>query len=201
MAYRKEIETNRELAQWYDRKYREMEGPWRTSVEDCHWHLQHMTDVPPGLTGGQTFLDVGCGSGDFLKTLWDMYRPRCIGIDFSVEACRYSAKACPDCTIIHGAVESAHLYLKENLFDWIVSIGTVEHFVDQAGCYLSMARMLKPKGHFYFYAPNELWAHEDQPNERTFDDAGWMEHWMQYRFIVKGWYRLRDNTAFWGVVK
>jgi len=201
MAYRKLIETNRELQQWYESKYREMQGPWKTSVEDCLWHLQHMTDVIPGLTGGQTFLDVGCGSGDFLSALWDMYHPRCIGIDFSVKACKFSAERCPEATIINGAVEDAYLYLQPGLFDWVVSIGTVEHFVHQSACYLSMARMLKPKGHWYFYAPNELWTHEDQPNERTFTDPGWIEHWVQYGFYTEGHERLRDNTAFWGVVE
>jgi len=200
MAERKIIETNRELAQWYDDKYREMGGPWRTGDEDCHWHLQNMASV--GEIRGTRILDVGCGSGDFLVALQDAYHyPSCIGIDFSVEACRFSAERCPSVTIICGAVEDAHRYLQPGLFDWIVSIGTVEHFVDQSACYLSMARMLAPGGHWYFYAPNELWIHEDQPNERTFTDAGWAHHWKQYGFRVNGHERLRDNTAFWGVVE
>jgi len=200
MAERKEIRTNRELAQWYDRKYHEMGGPWRTGLEDSLWHLKHITAVAGRHLGGQAILDIGCGSGDFLSMLWDTYHPRCIGIDFSVAACKFSAEACPNATIIHGAVESAHLYLKPRLFDWVVSIGTVEHFVDQVGCYLSLARLLKPHGHWYFYAPNELWVHEDQPNERTHTDNGWMDHWGQYGFMTQGHERLRDNTAFWGIV-
>jgi len=199
MPERKEITTNRELAQWYDNKYKEMGGPWKTSVEDCLWHLQHITAVS-GSLGGLTFLDVGCGSGDFLKTLWGMFHPSCIGIDFSTEACKFSAEACPEAVIINGSVNDALAYLQPGIFDWIVSIGTVEHFVDQTACYLSMARVLKPRGHFYFYAPNELWTHEDQPNERTFTDPGWMKYWKEYGFIVQGWERLRDNTAFWGMV-
>jgi len=198
--YRKEIHTNRELSAWYESKYQEMGGPWRTSHADCLWHIAHISKAAGLPLGGKTFLDVGCGSGDFLRTLWDGYHPRCIGIDFSVEACKFSAEACPHCTIIHGAVESAHLYLQDRLFDWVISIGTVEHFVDPIGCYLSIARMLKQDGHWYFYVPNELWTHEDQPNERTFTDNGWMDYWGKYRFMTQGHERLRDNTAFWGVI-
>jgi len=201
MPERKEIKTNRALAAWYDNKYREMGGPWKTGFKDCLWHIEHITAVSGVSLGGLKFLDVGCGSGDFLQTLWDVHHPHCIGIDFSVEACRFSAEACPQVTIINGAVESAHLYLQPGLFDWVVSIGTVEHFVDQTACYLSLSRVLKPKGHWYFYAPNELWIHEDQPNERTFTDEGWTEHWKQHGFIVDGHERLRDNTAFWGAVE
>jgi len=200
MAERKVIETNRELASWYENKYREMGGPWRTGYEDCLWHLKHITEVTPDL-GSKIVLDVGCGSGDFLSALWDTHHPRLMGIDFSAEACKFSAEACTNSLIVCGAVESAHLYLQPGLFDWIVSIGTVEHFVDQTACYRALEVLLKPKGHWYFYAPNELWVHEDQPNERTFTDEGWMSHWRQYGFMTHGHERLRDNTAFWGVVK
>jgi len=199
MPERKKIQTNRELAQWYDDKYRSMGGPWKTSRDDIEWHLSHIFNVTSNL-GALTFLDVGCGSGDFLKTLWDGYHPRCIGIDFSAEACKFSAEACPPATIIKGEVSTDLAYLQHGILDWVVSIGTVEHFVDQTRCYLSLKRLLKLDGHWYFYAPNELWTHEDQPNERTFTDEEWISHWGQYGFLTDGHERLRDNTAFWGTV-
>jgi len=200
MAERKVIESNRELAQWYEKKYHEMGGPWRTSYEDCLWHLKHITEVTPDL-GNRAVLDIGCGSGDFLAALWDTYHsPLCTGIDFSAEACKFSAETCPQAAIIKIDVASAQYILKPKLFDWVVSIGTVEHFVDERSCYIALSRLLKPDGHWYFYAPNELWVHEDQPNERTFTDNGWMKHWGQYGFMSQGHERLRDNTAFWGIV-
>ena len=89
-------------------------------------------------------------------------------------------------------------YLKDGLFDWVVSIGSVEHFVNEKACYDTMWELLRPYGHWYFYALNELRVHEDQPNERTFTDEGWIEHFQQFRFNTLGHERLGDNTAFWG---
>ncbi len=198
MTSRKVIESNRELAQWYDEKYKEKEWPWWASRDDIERHLSHIFNVTSSL-GAQRILDIGCGSGDFLKVLWDSYHPQCIGIDFSAEACKFSAEQCPWATIIKGGVSSSLAWLQPHIFDWVVSIGTVEHFVDEEACYRSLRRVLKPNGHWYFYVPNELYTLEDQPNERTFTDEGWKEHLSKQGLRTEGSERLRDNTAFWGV--
>lgn len=199
MGFRVEVRSDEELRAWYDAKYRQMGGPWRTAPEDSAQHLKYMMEF-----GGRAgpLLDVGCGSGDFLRAAADSPYFRghlLVGVDFSVEACRHTAEACPEAMVLRANIRHATAVLKPD-FSWLTSIGSIEHFINDRACFAVMRQLLAPGGWWYFYVPNELWYHEDQPVERTFDDEGWARYLSSFQFVPTWYKRLGDNTAFMGVI-
>lgn len=198
MGYRKVIETTEELAKWYDEKYKEMGDGWVTPAEECNRHLDEMGVK---VNHGKCLLDVGCGAGHFLAQA--VARCMCVGIDISEQAVRFCNKRC-------GAGMAFKADITEDLvgdalegigrqFDYITSIGSLEHVVDLGKALDNIRTLLALDGRFYFYCPNELWVHEDQPNERTMKDDEWIKLFNEHGLVTTYVRRWNDNTAFMGV--
>lgn len=192
MMYRKTIETTEELSRWYDQKYKEMGGGWVTPAEECNRHLD---DLGVAFDRSKTLLDVGCGAGHFLEQA--MKRCPSLGVDVSSQAIEYCERRLGVGAGFRYSIED---FTKEDhgTWDYIVSIGSLEHVVDLPRALDNIRQLLKPEGRFYFYCPNEKWIHEDQPNERTMMDANWValfaEHGLKTHWS-KVW---NDSTAFCG---
>lgn len=191
--YRKVIETTEELGKWYDKKYLEMGDGWNTPAEEVNRHLDDL-GVPYDRT--KTLLDVGCGAGHFL--LEAQKRVTAEGLEISEEAIKYAYKrGVLAGTIGFVSVENLSVSLL-NRYDYIVSIGSLEHIVHLDRALIRIREALKPDGKFYFYCPNELWKHFDQPNERTMTDDEWVKLFEDRGLYVKSMKRWNDNTAFTG---
>ena len=196
MQQRQDIPTE-QLQSWYNAKYKEMGGCWRTSEEDCQWHLENMNlglCIPT-----DRILDVGYGSGDFAAYLYcELPDTEIIGVDNSVNAWIFARSSHPElkigrATLLLNHIQYVHRMFGDNYFNIAVSIGTIEHLEDDA---LEVVREVSET--FYFYNPNELWIHTDQPNERTGTDSEWIEYLEDLGYKVTGHKRRNDNTAFWG---
>lgn len=195
MNYRKEIHTTPELAEWYDQKYRSMGGCWKTPPSHCNRHLDDF-EVP--FDQSKQLLDVGCGGGHFLAEA--QKRVTAVGLEISEEA----IKECKtrDVRAIPGSIEDITLWAPDGdrwTFDYIVSIGSLEHIVRLDDAFANIKKMLKDDGQWYFYVPNELWKHFDQPNERTMTDEEWTKLFTDAGFTVGDSKRWNDSTAFWGM--
>lgn len=194
MNYRKFIETTPELATWYNNKYTEMNDGWHTPAEECNKHLDAL-GVP--FDRSKTLLDVGCGAGHFLAEA----DKRCtvLGLEISEVGLAHCAQRVPQNAFLElGSIENE---LQSNAlapFDYIVSIGSLEHVVELDKALDNIRGLLKPQGRFYFYCPNELWVHEDQPNERTMPDAHWTALFKRHGLYVHSAKRWNDSTAFIG---
>lgn len=205
MSYRKQVETTEELAAWYDNKYSEMGGCWVTPPSDCN---QHLDDLGVPFDDSKWLLDVGCGGGHFLEQA--AKRVTAFGLEISreaIEECKIRQQ-----NVILGSIENetmwAYPLVKKMLalphddppsFDYITSIGSLEHVIDLPQALANIRTMLKPDGKWYFYVPNEKWKHFDQPNERTMTDAEWVKTFMAGGLAMEDHRRWNDSTAFWGV--
>src|SRR5262245_41354003 len=189
--------TSEELAAWYDKKYTEMGDGWVTPPEECNRHLDDL-GVPYDRT--KTLLDVGCGAGHFLVEAEK--RVTCDGIDISKTDIEFTRKRVQDsgtATIDIGNWPAPRP--SSDQYDYIVSIGSLEHVVELDKALDNIHLMLKDDGKFYFFCPNEKWVHEDQPNERTMTDGEWEELFRKhglYKNMVNRW---NDSTAFTGSKK
>jgi hypothetical protein len=74
----------------------------------------------------------------------------------------------------------------------------LEHIVDLPSALDNIRALLKDDGKFYFYCPNELWMHFDQPNEQTKPDKDWIELFAAHGLRTLRFTRWNDNTAFFG---
>lgn len=192
MKYRKVFESTEELGAWYDNKYEEMGGCWKTPREEMEAHLDALGveyDMDKKL------LDVGCGDGSLLVVAYERVQAR------GVEISQY----CIDNNI---GLEGAYIYkqsmedmrLGYGFFDYVVSLGSLEHVINIEKALQNIAAHLKPGGKFLFYNPNELYIHEDQPNERTATDEEWQELIeASGELVVTSIERINDNTRFIGI--
>ena len=194
MPSRMVIKTTEELAEWYSQKYTEMGDGWNTPAEECNRHLDELC-VP--FDESKRLLDVGCGAGHFLAEAEK--RVECTGIEISKIGVDLSRHRLQNASILHASIEQHSPFGLVETYDYITSIGSLEHVVDLDAALNNIRDLLKPTGKWYFYCPNELWIHQDQPNERTMTDAEWTELFEQHGLIVKGAKRWGDNTAFWGM--
>lgn len=196
--YRKKIDTTEELGQWYDGKYQEMGDGWTTPAEECHRHLDDL-GVPFDKT--RWLLDVGSGAGHFLAEAEK--RVNCCGLEISHVGIELAKKRTKQATFQPWSIENIFEYtVNQPNFDYIVSIGSLEHIVDLDKALNNIRDLLKPTGKFYFYCPNERWAYFDQPNERTMTDEEWRELFARHGLQTlwsRRWGGNQDNTAFCGV--
>jgi len=94
---------------------------------------------------GKRVLDAGCGAGRFAEVATRAFGARVTALDLSesVEACRENLMPDPP------AVCQASIYdlpFREASFDFVYSIGVIQHTPDPARAVRSLCRMVKPGG-------------------------------------------------------
>jgi SAM-dependent methyltransferase len=104
-----------------------------------------------GVRPGTTLLDVSCGSGFLLKAARDR-RVDAYGIDLSDQAVRLAAQVAPQAGLAVGAGEA--LCFRDNSFDYVTCLGSLEHFLDMAHGVREMQRVAKPDAQFCIMVPN-----------------------------------------------
>ena len=95
---------------------------------------------------GQTWLDVGCSTGEFLKFAKDRFE--CHGVELNPERAAIGRQrgfgvATGTLSIVPGSER----------FDVISMIQVIEHLVDPTQSLADVRRLLKPRGIFYFNTP------------------------------------------------
>lgn len=103
------------------------------------------------LQPGKSLLDVGCGMGKFLRLATEMGL-KTSGIDISEVANKAARNNSPDSEILSGLGEE--LPWQDNLFDYLVCLGSLEHFYRPKDAIREMARVLKPDGLACILVPN-----------------------------------------------
>lgn len=191
MIYRKSLETTEEMATWYDTKYTAMGGTWNTPPGECNRHLD---DLGVSFDKTKWLLDVGCGGGHFLVEAEK--RVKCIGLEISPVAFDFAFERTQEAAISKESIE--HTDFGSDFFNYIVSIGSLEHIIDIDKALDEIHRLLKGDGRWYFYVPNEKWEHFDQPNERTATEPEWEGLFAQHRLVTDFRKRWNDSTAFAG---
>jgi len=142
-----------DLADFYDRMYANEGMKAMRTLE----HYQEMFAFIQPVRKGGKLLDIGCGTGYFLKTAseagLDSY-----GIDISQVSVDLSKKTAP---LAHVACSPGeHLQFESKSFDYIFFGGTLEHFLDPDKGLEEAYRVAKDDAEFLIVVPNKnywLW--------------------------------------------
>jgi len=141
--------TEQEIKNWYNERHiRTKEHSWRP-FEAYLLILDYFKEF--GIKPGQKILDIGYGSGYFLKAAaeagLDTY-----GIDISEEGMKIAQKSSPNSKLFVGKGED--LKFEDNFFDHVACIGVLEHFMDIDKGIKEMKRVIKPGGTLLILVPN-----------------------------------------------
>jgi len=146
-----------EVIHEYDQRFQQEPQIWSDPEHDEYVFgvLQYFcADVGRPLTG--ELLDLGCGNGHTLRYLADSSKGALslTGLDFSAQAIK----------LAKSQADNAQLYCADFLtwdidrrFDFIISLGVVEHFRNPRAALRKAASLLKEEGIFYLEVPNCLW--------------------------------------------
>ena len=99
----------------------------------------------PEEMAGKLVLDAGCGAGCHMDVV-ARAGAEVVGIDlsFAVDAARENLQSLPNCHFVQGDI--LHLPFRPGVFDFVYSIGVLEHTPDTHAGFMSLLRPLKPGG-------------------------------------------------------
>jgi len=184
-----QFNNSKDLGNWYDQKYTEMGGGWKIPQEEAI-RLMAWADMTPDKE--KTLLDIGCGDGDFLKHIHNY--AKCTGIDLSSVGIEFATRMGIDAIFEVNNIENTGYAPRS--FDYLTSIGSIEHVIDLDIALKECFRLLKRDGKFLCMVPNELWKYLDQPQEQTHTDQEWKIFFINAGFIIKKVNRRSDLTDF-----
>jgi SAM-dependent methyltransferase len=104
-----------------------------------------------GLAEGNLVLDIACGRGEWLHEC-AARGARISGVDISEEAIKYCRHHLPDGEFVCQAAEV--LPFKDQVFDLVTCLGSLEHFVDPVGALKEMRRVAKQEARLVILVPN-----------------------------------------------
>lgn len=172
MIERMEFDSDSKAKQWYNKRFSEF-GVFETSEKYNSLMLKYLKI---NKSGGK-LLDVGCGGGFFLRQAEKF--AECFGVDFSSVALNNAGKISDAKLALCSASE---LPFKNDFFDFVVCLGSLEHFIDIEKALSEINRVLKKNGKILFYVPNSNFilfklnpATAFQPNERLASLNEWKE--------------------------
>lgn len=103
------------------------------------------------LARGQTFLDIGCGTGAFTERLAGLTLDG-VGLDISSQNLRAASHNLPQTTFVAGDTE--YLPFPEEQFDLVTFSGILHHLPLLERALEEAWRVLKPGGRIFAYDPN-----------------------------------------------
>lgn len=135
-------------------------------IRSEHYQSRHLSYLENNLgnLSGKSILDVGCGEGGLLIALKNKGL-QVLGVDLSKTALeiahlQLSCRESVGNPSILGQAEGHHLPFRDNTFDLVTSVDTLEHIPDLPGFLGEIKRILKKGGHFYANTPNRHWPYE-----------------------------------------
>ncbi len=127
-----------QIARGFDSRY---EREQYAGVERA---LQQFVGSEPGLR----ILEVGCGTGHWLKSLRAQFPENILsGIDFSREMLARARAALPEVDLVRGTAQ--RLPWQDGSFDRVYCINALHHFPDKPAFLAEARRLLRPGGQFF----------------------------------------------------
>ena len=147
-----------------------------------------------GVRAGQILLDVGCGKGCFCISA-NNRGVQVVGVDFSEVALDYAKSLKQNIEFI---LADAHfLPCKDQFFDYVVCLGSLEHFSDKEKVLKEISRVLKPDGQVFMFLPNSYFLGHIYMVLKTGkppDEAG--QGFSEDFNTSKGWKNLLEENGF-----
>ncbi len=177
-----DAKSPKELRKWYNQAF--SKGDLKSDIKFYHQMLDHL-NVP--YNNKLRLLDIACGNGYFLKEAEK--RVRCFGVDISDVAIAKAKKIAAKSDVRRGEAES--LPYKDNYFDYITCIGSLEHFIKMEKALSEMRRVLKNGGLANILVPNSEYLifefkspEHCQINERMMSLEEWTDIIKEY-FVIR----------------
>ncbi len=141
--------TEQDVKNWYNERHiRTKEKSWRIP-EAYLLTLDYFKEA--GIKPGQKILDIGFGSGYFLKAAADAGLET-YGVDISEEGLKIAQQSSPSSKLVVGKGEA--LPFEDNFFDHVACIGVLEHYLDIEKGIKEMKRVVKKGGTVLIMVPN-----------------------------------------------
>jgi len=121
--------------------------PLTTYPDKLARYLFERFDLKPGVT----FLDVGCGRGEFLRGFIE-----CGVAGYGVDQSRAAEQYCPNATLKMSDIENEGIPYEDSFFDVVYSKSVIEHFYYPERMVKEIFRVLKPGGMVITLCPD--WA-------------------------------------------
>jgi ubiquinone/menaquinone biosynthesis C-methylase UbiE len=183
MIKRMKFKEDSSAAEWYNKRFSEF-GAFETSKKYNSLMLEWLGIKKKS---GKKLLDIACGGGFFLREAGKFLE--CFGVDFSSVALSQARKICNAKLVLASALS---LPFKNNSFDFIVCLGSLEHFTEMDKALNEMKRVLKKNGKINIYVPNSDFilfkfnkATHFQPNERLASLNEWKELIEKFFYVKK----------------
>jgi cyclopropane-fatty-acyl-phospholipid synthase len=153
-------DANEFYLQWLDSKYIQYTcAKWDTetmSLEEAQVNKFEFYAKRLGInenSRGKTLLDLGCGWGGFMFYIAEHYGLICKGLTLSTAQAAYIAKEAKDRGLENlVSVEIKNVHDMEGSYDFVSSIGLLEHISDYDDLYKKTALALKADGTALFHA-------------------------------------------------
>lgn len=142
--------NKKDVRGFYDEVYKN--GDIRDNLVFYKWVVD-LIDLKPS----SKLLDIGCGVGCLLREA-NKRQADSFGLDISFHALIKAGKALQEARLSVGDGEA--LPFKENSFDVIVSLGSIEHFFNQEKALKEIFRILKDKGQAILILPNSFYLED-----------------------------------------
>jgi 2-polyprenyl-3-methyl-5-hydroxy-6-metoxy-1,4-benzoquinol methylase len=175
------MERREEIKQWYDDWHRDHGVmSWRGP---SHYRplVKLLAPEPRGV-----LLDVGCGTGFFLRAAAD-WGLETYGLDISPEGARLAKQASPQSRITVGSMEDIEDVEK---YDYITAFGSFEHCDDMKSALFAIYRALKPNGRFIVMVPNSKWegvemSIQEEIGETRMTMTDWAKLFRSVGFVIR----------------
>jgi ubiquinone/menaquinone biosynthesis C-methylase UbiE len=151
------------------------------------WFYKKAFKIWEPVEKGAKLLDVGCGTGLFLKAGWEAGL-QCYGLDISAEAVKIAQKNLPESKIVIGSGEN--LPFSDKYFDYVSCFGSLEHFLDLDKGMEEMIRVAENDAELMLVVPNKnywLWkwrgefgTKQKEMQEVLMDFGGWSEFFSKH---------------------
>ncbi len=143
--------TFKDIQAEYDQLFRQ--EPIRDEDRGYRWLAKRLLHEQPRL---KCLLDLACGGGYFLREIRNLVTTSSLyGADISKEALELAYHECPEAQVALGVGEK--LPFKNNSFDAISCLGSLEHFLDIPKAIEEMKRVATKDGLFFILVPNLFW--------------------------------------------
>lgn len=113
--------------------------------------------IDPRRDAGKRLLEVGCARSVWLPYFARQHGLRVAGLDYSEEGCKQSEAVLASAGV-QGDVHCADMFQPPadllGAFDYLFTLGVIEHFTDTAGTLAALAKYMRPGGRVMTVIPN-----------------------------------------------